>query len=174
MRTLLLSGLLLAGVASAGETDFPAALRLDALRQPAPLLALDEGKTLADYRGRWVVLHFWATWCAPCVKELPSLDRLSERWKGRAAFFAIAIDEDGEASMRAFARRHDIHMPLLHVRLARAPESYWGWGVPITYIIDPGGQLVARAMGPREWDSAAGDRLLSGLGGVPASTAAER
>ena len=178
LQACVLAGLLFSGPAAKGDGRFPASLRLDPLDQPAPALGVSNGKTLADYRGRWVVLHFWATWCAPCVKELPSLDRLSERWKDRVAFFAVSIDEDGETSVPRFIRKQNIRIPVLLFRAVRAPERYWGWGVPVTYFINPKGRLVARAMGPRAWDSEDADRMLSEMIGAPVpatkATAAER
>jgi thiol-disulfide isomerase/thioredoxin len=145
------------------------ALRMDELDQPAPLLGLNDGKTLADYRGQWMLLHFWATWCGPCARELPGLDRLSQRWQGRPLnVFVVSIDEDGETTVPAFFRAHDIHLPALLFRKARAPEAYWGWGVPVTYLINPEGQLVGRAMGTRDWDAPEIDQQLEGMIGASA------
>jgi thiol-disulfide isomerase/thioredoxin len=127
---------------------------------------LDDGKTLADYGGRWVLLHFWATWCGPCVKEMRDLDRLNRRWSGKVAIFTVAIDEDGEQSVPPFLREHGIEMTTLLARDTRASERYWSRGVPVTYIIDPDGRLVARALGTREWDTRAADQMLSALTGL--------
>ena len=135
-------------------------LQMDKLRQPAPNLGLDSGKTLADYRGQWVLLHFWATWCGPCARELPSLDRLRQRWQEKIDFFAIAIDE-ADAGIAPFLRDHDVAMLPLHAGRSGATARYWGWGVPVTYLVNPDGNIVARALGPREWDSGAGDATLA-------------
>jgi thiol-disulfide isomerase/thioredoxin len=137
---------------------------LHTLDQEAPALGLGAERTLADYRGQWVVLHFWATWCVPCVKELPGLDRLSQRWTD-IAFFAVSTDEDGERSVPAFVTRTGVRLPILLYREARAPERYWSWGVPVTYFINPEGRLVARALGPRDWDTPAADELLARMTG---------
>jgi thiol-disulfide isomerase/thioredoxin len=139
---------------------------LDRLDQPALPLVLDDGKTLADYGGRWVLLHFWATWCGPCVKEMRDLDRLNRRWSGKVAIFTVSIDEDGEQSVPPFLREHGIEMTTLLARDTRASERYWSRGVPVTYIIDPDGRLVARALGTREWDTRAADQMLSALTGL--------
>jgi thiol-disulfide isomerase/thioredoxin len=139
---------------------------LDRLDQPALPLLLDDGKTLADYGGRWVLLHFWATWCGPCVKEMRDLDRLNRRWSGKVAIFTVSIDEDGELSVPPFLREHGIEMTTLLARDAHASDRYWSRGVPVTYIIDPRGRLVARALGTREWDTEAADRTLSALTGI--------
>jgi len=141
-------------------------LALDRLNQPAPPLLLDEGRTLADYRGRWVLLHFWATWCRPCAKEMRALDRLHRRWAGRVAFFTVSIDEDGDQSVPPFLREHGIEMTTLLARDTRATDRYWRQGVPVTYLVDPDGRLVARALGVREWDTDAANRTLAALTGL--------
>lgn len=141
-------------------------LALDRLDQPALPLVLDEGKTLADFGGRWVLLHFWATWCGPCVKEMRDLDRLHRRWGGKVAFFTVSIDEDGDRSVPPFLREHGIGVTTLLARDTRASDRYWRQGVPVTYLIDPDGRLVARALGARAWDTDAADRTLAALTGL--------
>lgn len=141
-------------------------LAFDRLDQPAPPLVLDQGRTLADYGGRWVLLHFWATWCGPCVKEMRALDRLHRRWADKVAFFTVSIDEDGEQSVPPFLREHGIEVTTLLARDTRASDRYWRQGVPVTYLIDPEGRLVARALGVREWDTDAADRTLAALTGL--------
>lgn len=147
----------------AGAADL---LAFDRLGQPAPPLVLDDGKTLADYGGQWVLLHFWATWCGPCVKEMRDLDRLNGRWGEKVAFFTVSIDDDGEQSVPPFLREHGIEITTLLARDTRASDRYWRQGVPVTYLIDPEGNLAARALGTREWDTEAADRTLAALTGL--------
>lgn len=147
----------------AGAADL---LAFDRLGQPAPPLVLDDGKTLADYGGQWVLLHFWATWCGPCVKEMRDLDRLHGRWGEKVAFFTVSIDDDGERSVPPFLREHGIEITTLLARDTRASDRYWRQGVPVTYLIDPEGNLAARALGTREWGTEAADRTLAALTGL--------
>jgi thiol-disulfide isomerase/thioredoxin len=126
-------------------------LRMDALDQPAPIVGLGDGKTLQDLRGRWVLLHFWATWCHSCVSELPALDQLARRWRDRVDFFAVSIDESDPRAVDAFVAGGKVSIPIVYRHQARASERYFGWGVPVTYLVNPQGRLVGRFLGPRDW-----------------------
>jgi cytochrome c biogenesis protein CcmG, thiol:disulfide interchange protein DsbE len=120
---------------------------------------------LADYRGKVVVLNFWATWCEPCREEMPSLDRLAAKLAGRP-FAVLAVDyAEGAPRVREFAARQALRFPLLLDRDGSVTKS---WGVrtlPATYVIDAGGQLRHVAVGAMDWESpevlAAIERLLS-------------
>jgi thiol-disulfide isomerase/thioredoxin len=165
-RLLVLSILFCCNCAHAG--DIPGQswhdLQLDKLDQPAPQFDTGSGKTLADYHGQWVIMHFWATWCGPCMHELPALNNLYIRWHNHhVAFFAISIDTDSAADVAGFVRKLGLQLPLLLSGEMHTPERYWSWGVPATYLVNPEGRLVARALGPRAWDSVAGDALLAAL-----------
>ena len=140
-------------------------LQLDKLNQLAPDFATGDGKSLSDHRGQWVLLHFWATWCGPCRHELPALDHLYARWRDHhnIAFFAISIDTDGPEIVFDYIRKLGLQLPVLLSGAAHTPERYWSLGVPITYLVNPEGQAVARAYGPRAWDSVPGDVLLAAL-----------
>lgn len=110
------------------------------------------------------MLHFWATWCKPCARELPALDHLYMRWRHQAvAFFALAIDDENETGVPAYVRAHGLQLPVLPLSVPHAPRNYWNWGVPASYLINPEGQLVGRALGERNWDSDAGDALIAAL-----------
>jgi thiol-disulfide isomerase/thioredoxin len=142
-------------------------LRLDRLDQPAPEFNLGAGHTLADCHGQWLFLHFWATWCSTCISELPALNRLRERAASRpVSFLAVAVDTANEAYAAQLARELAPRLPLRLQSEAAAPERYWSFGLPVTYVIDPQGRLVARALGPRDWDSPVADALLASLGGT--------
>jgi len=111
---------------------------------------------LASYRGRTVVLNFWATWCTPCVAELPELDRLA----GSApdlAVLVVSADHGGASVVRGFLATH----PLAHAAVLLDPESeavhlFDVFGFPTTVIVDAGGRLRARLEGPAAWGGAAG------------------
>jgi thiol-disulfide isomerase/thioredoxin len=118
---------------------------------------------LGDLRGHPVILHFWATWCEPCRAELPTLEALMHHIAdSNVILVVVAIDTEADA---AYVQRyvHDLGVGL-SVYLARAgtiSERYWSWGVPVTYLIDSGGYLVARALGPRNWTSASMRTLIT-------------
>ncbi len=115
---------------------------------------------LAGFRGKVVVLNFWATWCAPCVKELPSLARLQEK-RGADDFIVVAVNSErgGEEHAAAFLADNDITGLEAYVdikmKLFRALRLQ---GLPTTILIGPDGREIARHEGEAEWDS---DKVLA-------------
>lgn len=139
-------------------------LRFNKLNQPAPDFSVGDGKLLSSYHGQWVILHFWATWCEPCSSELPELNHLYMRWRDHdVEFLTISIDTEDKEKVSAFAQKLGLQFPVLLGDDVNVTDRYWTWGLPVTYIINPDGIIVARALGPREWDSNAGDTLLTSL-----------
>jgi len=123
---------------------------------------------LASYRGKVVVLNFWATWCPPCVAEMPSLERLHRTLGPEGlAVVTISTDED-EAALRAFVKEHALTLPVLRDPGGRGPASaYHTTGYPETFVLDRSGALLQHTVGPAEWDSAqALDYFRGLLGGV--------
>jgi peroxiredoxin len=116
-----------------------------------------DGKTvdLASYRGKVVVLNFWATWCPPCVAEMPSLERLSRALGPEGlAVVTVSTDED-EKALRAFVTEHGLTMPVLRDPGGRGPaDEYHTTGYPETFVLDRAGKLLEHAVGPDDWDSA--------------------
>ncbi|MFO1435206.1 MAG: TlpA disulfide reductase family protein [Gammaproteobacteria bacterium] len=167
-RTVIVFSMVVFTVASA---LVPAAdmneIRIESMHLPAPMVGLGKSSTLRDHRGHWVLLHFWATWCASCIKELPTLDQLSDRWRDKIEVFAISIDDSNDSAVDEFVARSKLMLPVIHRREANTTASYWNWGVPVTYLIDPNGRIVARVLGPCDWASNAADRMLTGLTLLP-------
>ena len=116
-----------------------------------------EIRSLADYRGKVIVLNFWAIWCPPCRDEMPSLDRLQAS-HGSDHFMVMAMSEDrgGEEVIREFY--DEIEATALGVfsdPTQRVARDFRVRGMPTTFIIDHNGNLVAKLVGTAEWDSAA-------------------
>ena len=107
---------------------------------------------LASYRGRPVVLNFWATWCPPCVAEMPSLERLHRALgKEGLAVVAVSVDED-EQALRKFVEEHKLTFPILRDPGARiAAGAYRTTGYPETFELDPQGVVREHYVGPAEW-----------------------
>jgi peroxiredoxin len=153
---------LIAGLFAIGAGAFvffshpePPATRLDA---PAPgfeLPALDGGAlSLEDFRGRVVFVNFWATWCAPCEEEAPSLERL-RRGLGGEGFEVLSVSIDDPASfdeVEKFRRELSLSFPILLDPEREVYDRYGATGVPETYLIDARGRLAERFIGPRDWD----------------------
>jgi len=119
-------------------------------------LESDDGKhyRLADYHGKVVMINFWATWCPPCRREMPSMERMWKKIKGKGIqVFAINVGEDADTIFE-FRGSYPVTFPILMDKDGRIVKQYPVTGLPTTYIIDPQGQVVYRAVGSREWDQA--------------------
>lgn len=111
--------------------------------------------SLKDFRGKFVLLNVWATWCGPCRKEMPTLDRLqaalgSERFQ----VVALSIDRGGMAAVQKFFAETCVrHLAFFIDATGRAGSNLALFGLPGTLLIDPEGGEVGRLIGPTEWDS---------------------
>lgn len=111
--------------------------------------------TLADFKGRAVVLNFWATWCAPCVREMPQLDRLKKILaKDKIEVMAISLDRAGAPIVKKF---YDLNgLRNLDIFIDRGNKVFMDskiLGLPTTLLIDKKGMEIARVLGVAEWDS---------------------
>jgi thiol-disulfide isomerase/thioredoxin len=137
--------------------------------RPVPELTFFDGDgnevTLADFRGDVVVLNLWATWCAPCRREMPSLDRLQAQLGDDGLnVIALSLDRGDVAKVRAFLDEVDVaHLALYHDPEAAAGRTLGTPGLPTTVVIDRAGLEVGRLLGPAEWDSAEAIALLRPL-----------
>jgi peroxiredoxin len=132
--------------------------------QPAPDFTVSDGATavhLASFRGRVVLLNFWATSCAPCVEEMPSLLALHHDKPG-LAILAVSADEDPEAYSRFLARHH---VDLITVRdpAEQAARLYHSSLWPETYVIDRQGVIRRKFIGAQDWSSPEIRAYLKGL-----------
>jgi thiol-disulfide isomerase/thioredoxin len=109
-----------------------------------------EGKpvALADYRGKWVIVNFWATWCPPCLEEIPDLVDLYDENRDRLVVLGVNYEEVNEDYLRQFVESHMISYPVL--RMEPLPLTPLGpvMGLPTTFIISPQGEKLARQEGP--------------------------
>jgi thiol-disulfide isomerase/thioredoxin len=135
-------------------------------RPPSPaakLIAADgKERTLADYRGRIVVANFWATWCAPCIKEMPSLDRLRAKL-GDDGVVVVALSQDlkGWAVITPFLESHNLKtLPVLADPEGAAARGLGATVLPTTVILGRDGRLEGSLVGAAEWDSEDAMRLV--------------
>jgi thiol-disulfide isomerase/thioredoxin len=136
--------------------------------QPAPrTVFLDEGGnrlTLDKFKGKIVVLNLWATWCTPCVAEMPMLDRLQHQLESLGVVVvALSIDTKGAKVVREFYDEHHIkHLDVYVDPTMRAQNGFKVIGLPTTILIDREGNDRGRIVGPAEWDEArAADLVLA-------------
>jgi thiol-disulfide isomerase/thioredoxin len=118
---------------------------------PAPdfaLAGLDEQTYhLSDLRGRWVLLNFWATWCVPCVTELPALQQIAARYTDRLTILAINLREPVE-QVASFVAERGLTFPILVAPDDQTILNYNVIGLPQTLIVNPAGEVVYREFGP--------------------------
>jgi thiol-disulfide isomerase/thioredoxin len=128
------------------------------------LMTADDAPTsLADYHGRWVVLNFWATWCAPCRHEMPALDRLQAAMPDLAVVPVATGRNAVEGIERFYAEAGIKLLPILRDPKSDLARPMGVLGLPITVILNPKGQEVARLIGDAEWDSAHAQTILKAL-----------
>lgn len=127
-----------------------------------------ESSTLSDYRGKVVFLNFWATWCGPCVAEMPSIQKLHDNLKRDDVAFLLVSDED-VPTIEGFVRERRLTLPVFHARGA-VPRLFKTSVIPATFIIDENGIVVLRSIGAARWSSDASVMFLKTLldGGRPA------
>lgn len=114
----------------------------------------DSQRTVAldQFRGRVVVLNFWATWCPPCIEEFPSLIEMQHRMKDKVTVLAISTD-DNEVAYRKFLADHDVDLLTVRDGAQRSNRLYGTFGFPETYIIDKNGVIRRKFIGPVDWTS---------------------
>jgi len=143
---LAVVGLLVFGLASKGSSR----IALGESASVAPLPRLEGGGTgsLADYRGKWVLVNFWASWCLPCRDEAPALEEFQGRHGGES-FTVLGIDtQDLSSDGREFVARYGLSYPQLHDGDGDAADEYGTTGVPESYLVDPRGKVRLIAVGP--------------------------
>jgi thiol-disulfide isomerase/thioredoxin len=125
-----------------------------------PDIAFKDGKgnpvTLADWRGRVVLINLWATWCAPCRREMPALDRLQVKLGGDDfEVVAISVDRKGaEASAKFLSETGAENLALYVDETFKVARDLKAPGLPVTILVDRQGREIGRLTGPAEWDTA--------------------
>ena len=168
---LLLVGLLVFGVLQAGDDssiDQAVARGQHPVAHDAALPLLDGGghRTLASYRrGGYVVVNFFASWCAPCAEEAPLLNRMQRQLAGHGTVVGVAWN-DATADTLRFARVHALSYPVLRDVDGSFASAYGVKGMPETFVIDPRGRIVAleRNQLTPGWIAAAIDPLIASAG----------
>ncbi|WP_295557352.1 TlpA disulfide reductase family protein [uncultured Hyphomicrobium sp.] len=128
-------------------------------------------RTLKDFRGKTVLLNLWATWCAPCREEMPSLDRLQQDLgSDKFQVVALAVDRTGLEAARKFLDGINVKSLALYADpTTRSGSALRAVGMPTTILIDPEGREIGRLPGPAEWDSEAAKHLVSETLGTAAN-----
>jgi thiol-disulfide isomerase/thioredoxin len=162
LACLLTLGALLSPAASAAEKvtaeEFKA-LGLAALKEGTRSIDFTlsdlSGKkvSLSSFKGKLVFLNFWATWCPPCRAEMPSMERLHQKLKGKGlVILAVDLQEDPQ-SVQKFVDQYKLSFPVVLDADGRVGATYGARSIPTTYIIGRDGSALGGTIGGHEWDS---------------------
>ena len=120
--------------------------------------------SLSDYKGKVVLVNIWATWCPPCVKEMPSMEKLYRKFKGENfEILAVSIDETGLKAVAPFMEKTRLTFPALIDSKGTIKPVYRITGIPESFIIDKQGVLIKKIVGPVDWASPQVSRFFSNL-----------
>jgi peroxiredoxin len=118
---------------------------------------------LLDYRGQVVLINFWATWCPPCLEEMPAMERLYRQHRD-LGFTLVAVSVDADSKLVApFVTAHKFTFPVALDPSMSMANTYGVRALPSTFIVARDGTLAALAIGPRHWDNDAAHSLIEGL-----------
>jgi peroxiredoxin len=156
---------------STATAEEPAeALRLTRLPASEPAAAFTvvtpDGSplTLGDLRGNIVLLNFWATWCEPCLEEMPALEHLARAYQTRGlVVLALSVDREGASVVRPFLKRHGVTFPIGLDAQQTVARLYRIWALPSTLILGRNGVPLFVVHGARDWDSPPAHALFDSL-----------
>ncbi|PXV58747.1 Thiol-disulfide isomerase or thioredoxin [Dyella jiangningensis] len=141
LKPLAVLGLALA-LAGVAQAAMPA--------QPSIRLTTLDGKPydLAAQRGKWVIVNYWATWCVPCIKEMPDISRFVAAHKDKVSAIGLAYDDSDVADIKAFLLKHPVSYPVAQVTLDKPLKDFdEPRGLPTTWLIAPDGKVAKRFVG---------------------------
>jgi thiol-disulfide isomerase/thioredoxin len=159
MSKLAVVAILLAVSWPASATEPPQNFAVHEAPVAVPEISFADGdglpRTLADFHGKVVLLNIWATWCAPCRKEMPTLDRLQAELGGPDfEVIAVSMDRGGPDKVKKFFAEIGIeHLALNIDTSGKAMFTLGAPGLPMTLLIDGKGKEIGRLIGPAEWDA---------------------
>jgi cytochrome c biogenesis protein CcmG/thiol:disulfide interchange protein DsbE len=166
---LLLGVALWAATHFLGDELFPVAVGSDAPALSAVTLdGTKRTKTLADYKGKVVVLNLWATWCEPCRVEMPSLEKLHQEFGPQGlSIVAVSVDDAGtESRILDFAKEYKLSFEILHDPSRATSANYQIAGFPETFVIARDGTIRKKVIGAEDWSSPANRALIRELLGT--------
>ncbi len=116
-------------------------------------LATGRAVTLADYRGKVLLINIWATWCVPCRVEMPAIQQLHQMTPDTGfLILAVSVDKDPAARVTRFAKDLGLTFSILQDRPGVIQDSYQTTGIPESFVIDRNGVIVKKVVGPAQWD----------------------
>jgi len=119
--------------------------------QPSIKVTTLDGKPydLSAQRGKWVIVNYWATWCVPCIKEMPDISRFVSAHKDKVGAIGLAYEDSDKADIQAFLAKHPVSYPIAQVTLDKPLTDFdEPRGLPTTWLIGPDGKVAKRFVGP--------------------------
>ena len=119
--------------------------------QPSLKITTLDGKAydLSAQRGKWVIVNYWATWCVPCIKEMPDISKFVSAHKDKVAAIGLAYEDTDAADIQAFLAKHPVSYPIAQVTLDKPLKEFdEPRGLPTTWLISPDGKVAKRFVGP--------------------------
>ena len=127
-------------------------------------VATGDSVTLDTYRGKVVLLNVWATWCAPCVREMPSMQRLHQALGDSGlVVLAVSVDDGNPELVRSFYREYGLTFPMIQDRSRAIERIYQTSGVPESFVLNRDGRIVKKLIGEQDWSSPANRELFRRL-----------
>jgi len=108
--------------------------------------------TPAKFEGKLTIVNFWATWCPPCVEEIPSMNALWQKLEGEGISMVAINAGEGEAAVKTFLEKVSVDFPIILGDGARTLPNWSVRGLPTTLIVNGSGKVIYEALGPRDWD----------------------
>ncbi|MEC4673776.1 MAG: TlpA disulfide reductase family protein [Nitrospirota bacterium] len=138
------------------------------LEQEAPGFTLvdlnGKSKSLSEYKGKVILLNFWATWCGPCRVEMPSMETVYRELKGEGfEILAISSDPQGVVVTRPYSKSNDLTFPILHDADYDVSGVYGVRTLPMSFLIDRHGTLRHKVFGARDWNSSEAKEIIRTL-----------
>lgn len=150
-------GAFIRGIMNVGflQPDIPETEKLNAGKPPVAQISFTNETgdriQLFDLKGKVVFINFWATWCPPCLAEMPSINKLSARYKDRKDVVFIMVDVDGNtATSTAFMKKHGYSLPVF-IPAGQIPKEYFSGTLPTTVIVDKAGRIVFSETGAADY-----------------------
>jgi cytochrome c biogenesis protein CcmG, thiol:disulfide interchange protein DsbE len=140
-------------------------LALDGRPAPTLRLADTDGNVtdLADLRGHWVMVHFWASWCGPCRREMPAISRMAKELVSERLRLVMVNTAETDDEVFAFLAIHAPDLTSLMDRDGQVTDRWQPRGLPASFFVDPEGRLRFQALGGRPWDTPSYRQFLRGL-----------
>ena len=163
-RGLLATGLITPKIETTHQNETENEVTATATPADFNLTLMDEdGNTLslADFKGKAIFLNMWATWCPPCIAEMPNINKLYKEMGGEIAFVMVSLDDDFETA-KAFNKRKGFDLPIYTLQ-SRRPAMYQSTTVPTTYVISADGKLMMTHKGMSNYNTSKFKKFLKGI-----------